>query len=82
MPTIGLFEAKQGLSEFVERTREGEKIGITRRGTLAAVLIPAAPLPEKQIETAREPPRAHETAARCEAILCLKGCTKISQNGV
>jgi len=43
MRTIGLFEAKQKLSELVERAREGEKIGITRRGELAAVLVPAAP---------------------------------------
>lgn len=43
MRTVGLFEAKQKLSELVERAREGEKIGITRRGTLAAVLVPAAP---------------------------------------
>jgi prevent-host-death family protein len=43
MRTVGLFEAKQKLSELVERAREGEKIGITRRGKLAAVLVPAAP---------------------------------------
>ena len=43
MRTVGLFEAKQKLSELVERVREGEKIGITRHGTLAAVLVPAAP---------------------------------------
>lgn len=43
MRTVGLFEAKQKLSELVERAREGEKIGITRRGRLAAVLVPAAP---------------------------------------
>lgn len=43
MHTVGLFEAKQKLSELVERAREGEKIGITRRGELAAVLVPAAP---------------------------------------
>jgi prevent-host-death family protein len=42
MRTVGLFEAKQKLSELVERAREGEKIGITRRGKLAAVLVPAA----------------------------------------
>jgi prevent-host-death family protein len=41
--TVGLFEAKQKLSELVKRAREGEKIGITRRGELAAVLVPAAP---------------------------------------
>jgi len=41
MKNVGLFEAKQKLSELVERAREGERIGITRRGKLAAVLIPA-----------------------------------------
>jgi prevent-host-death family protein len=43
MRTVGLFEAKQKLSELVERAREGEKIGITRRGELAAVLVAAVP---------------------------------------
>ena len=43
MRTIGLFEAKQKLSEIVERAAEGERIGITRRGKLAAVLGPARP---------------------------------------
>jgi prevent-host-death family protein len=43
MRTFGLFEAKQKLSELVERAREGEKIGITRRGQLAAVLVAAVP---------------------------------------
>jgi len=41
MKTIGLFEAKQKLSELVERAKEGEQIGITRRGKLAAMLVPA-----------------------------------------
>ena len=43
MQKIGLFEAKQKLSELVERARQGERIGITRRGKLAAVLVSAAP---------------------------------------
>ncbi len=43
MRTIGLFEAKQKLSEIVERASEGEYIGITRRGKLAAVVVPAQP---------------------------------------
>jgi prevent-host-death family protein len=46
MRTVGLFEAKQKLSELVERAREGEKIGITRRGELAAVLVPVPAAPE------------------------------------
>lgn len=43
MRKIGLFEAKQKLSELVEQARHGEKIGITRRGELAAILVPPAP---------------------------------------
>lgn len=41
MKNVGLFEAKQKLSELVERACEGERIGITRRGKLAAFLVPA-----------------------------------------
>ena len=41
MKTVGLFEAKQKLSELVERASEGEQIGITRRGKLAAMIVPA-----------------------------------------
>jgi prevent-host-death family protein len=41
MRTVGLFEAKQKLSELVERASEGERIGITRRGKLTAVIAPA-----------------------------------------
>jgi len=44
MRTVGLFEAKQKLSKLVERANEGERIGITRRGKLAAYLIPAKPV--------------------------------------
>ena len=43
MRTVGLFEAKQKLSELVERAGEGERIGITRRGKLAALIVPASP---------------------------------------
>jgi len=41
MRTVGLFEAKQKLSELVERASEGERIGITRRGKLTAFIVPA-----------------------------------------
>ncbi len=43
MHTVGLFEAKQKLSELVDRAREGERIGIARRGKLAAVLMSTPP---------------------------------------
>jgi prevent-host-death family protein len=41
MRKIGLFEAKQKLSELVERAGRGERIGITKRGKLTAVIGPA-----------------------------------------
>lgn len=43
MRTVGLFEAKQKLSELVDRAGQGERIGITRRGKLTAVIAPARP---------------------------------------
>jgi prevent-host-death family protein len=43
MRTVGLFEAKQKLSELVERAEEGERIGITRRGKLAVLIVSAHP---------------------------------------
>jgi prevent-host-death family protein len=39
MRKVGLFEAKQKLSELVERAAAGERIGITRRGKLAAIIV-------------------------------------------
>lgn len=41
MRKVGLFDAKQKLSELVERAGHGERIGITKRGKLAAVIGPA-----------------------------------------
>lgn len=41
MRTVGLFEAKQKLSELVERASRGERIRITRRGKVAAEIGPA-----------------------------------------
>jgi prevent-host-death family protein len=41
MTNVGLFEAKQKLSELVERANQGERIGITKRGKLAALIVPA-----------------------------------------
>jgi prevent-host-death family protein len=39
MRKVGLFEAKQKLSELVEQAAAGERIGITRRGKLTAVIV-------------------------------------------
>jgi prevent-host-death family protein len=40
MRKVGLFEAKQKLSELVDRALRGERIVITKRGKLAAELGP------------------------------------------
>jgi prevent-host-death family protein len=41
MRSVGLFEAKNGLSALVERVSQGEEIIITRRGHKVAMLVPA-----------------------------------------
>jgi prevent-host-death family protein len=49
MRKVGLFEAKQKLSELVERAEHGERIGITRRGKLVAVI--ASPRSEPDFDS-------------------------------
>ena len=46
MQTVGLFEAKQKLSELVDRASRGERIGITKRGKLTAKIVPAEEKPD------------------------------------
>jgi len=46
MRKVGLFEAKQKLSELVERVEHGERIGITRRGKLVAVIAAPSSAPD------------------------------------
>ena len=43
MRTVGLFEAKQKLSELVDRAAKGEKVGITKHGELKVYLVSAKP---------------------------------------
>ncbi|MGO8816284.1 MAG: type II toxin-antitoxin system Phd/YefM family antitoxin [Terriglobia bacterium] len=43
MRTIGLFQAKNGLSALVQKVSEGEEFMITRRGKEVAMLVPARP---------------------------------------
>ncbi len=40
MTSIGIFEAKNRLSELIERASRGEEIVITRRGQSVARLLP------------------------------------------
>ena len=43
MHGVALFEAKNRLSELINRVEAGEEIAITRRGKVVARLVPAAP---------------------------------------
>lgn len=52
MTEIGAFEAKNKLSELLDRAEQGEEIVITRRGKAVAKLVP---LEEKRdVEKARQ----------------------------
>jgi prevent-host-death family protein len=43
MNDVALFEAKNRLSELINRVEAGEEIAITRRGKVVARLVPPAP---------------------------------------
>jgi prevent-host-death family protein len=49
--TVGIFEAKQKLSQLVERASKGEEIVITRRGKEQARLLP---MPAERGRTLKE----------------------------
>jgi prevent-host-death family protein len=49
MKTVGLFQAKQRLSQFVDEAERGQVVGITRHGVLKAVLIPAPRQPKRPL---------------------------------
>lgn len=48
--TIGIFEAKQKLSQLVERASNGEEIIITRRGKEQARLVPMAAVERRTLK--------------------------------
>jgi prevent-host-death family protein len=49
--TVGIFEAKQKLSQLVARAAQGEEIVITRRGKGQARLVP---MPAERAQTLKE----------------------------
>jgi len=44
MAEVGTFEAKNKLSELLDRVERGEEVMITRRGKPVAKLVPAGPV--------------------------------------
>ena len=55
MTTIGIFEAKNRLSELVARAARGEEIVITRRGEqVARLMAPVAPNAQGQVRALAE----------------------------
>jgi prevent-host-death family protein len=69
MERINLADAKARLSEIVDRVEAGESIEITRRGKIAARLVPPEPSEKKPVDVealrvaARRLPYQHETGA-------------------
>jgi prevent-host-death family protein len=53
MDEVGLFEAKNKLSELVDRAERGEEVVITRRGKAVAKLVPMTTLTSVDIERSR-----------------------------
>jgi len=52
MTEVGVFEAKNKLSELLDRVGRGERVTITRRGKPVAEIVPAKPA--RDIERARK----------------------------
>jgi prevent-host-death family protein len=50
MMTVGIFEAKQRLSELVERASQGEEIVITSRGKERARLVSVPPASRRSLK--------------------------------
>jgi prevent-host-death family protein len=48
MDEIGLFEAKNKLSELVDRAERGEEVVITRRGKPVAKLVPISAVRDRE----------------------------------
>lgn len=48
MSTYGVFEAKNRLSELIDKVGKGEKVTITRRGEVVARLVPPSQ-PERDV---------------------------------
>ncbi len=62
MSSVGLFEAKQRLSELVERARKGEVIALTKRGVEVARIIAPRPASADRGEVVRAIRAARLTA--------------------
>lgn len=62
MNEIGAFEAKNKLSELLDRAERGEEVIITRRGRPVAKLVPVKP--QRDRERAREAVRGIRELAK------------------
>lgn len=53
MPVYGAFEAKNKLSELLDRASRGEEVLISRRGKIEARIVPACAAGKDEAEEAR-----------------------------
>lgn len=64
MTEIGAFEAKNKLSELLDRVERGEHVVITRRGKPVAALIPAAEAEARRTQARDATRRIRERAEK------------------
>jgi prevent-host-death family protein len=64
MTEIGAFEAKNKLSELLDRVEGGEEVVITRRGQPVAKLVPVHSSSERARERSREAMRGIRALAK------------------
>jgi prevent-host-death family protein len=67
MDEIGVFEAKNKLSELLDRAERGEEVVITRRGKPVAKLVPADAVSNNVTRTPEEQERSRRAAERIRA---------------
>ncbi|MDQ2680218.1 MAG: type II toxin-antitoxin system prevent-host-death family antitoxin [Candidatus Eremiobacteraeota bacterium] len=49
MATVGVRELKQHLSQYLARVRDGERLLVSDRGKVVALISPAGPAPEEEL---------------------------------
>ena len=73
MTTIGIFEAKNRLSELVARAAGGEEIVITRRGEqVARLMAPVAPDAQGQVRALAERIRRSRAGQTLGGAVCIR----------
>lgn len=66
MHTVGAFEAKAKIAELLDKVSAGETILITRRGEVAALLVPPTKIHQDKAKALNEIKRFRKTCKTCK----------------